>query len=112
MNFTCNTAYKSWQVNLYINAGCSIQTLYDFGPQTPNTRYYNFLLLFPTGIVITEDFRGESTAGFINFTSGIYFNIGENSGVRLGARFYFETQLKDPSTSTFVLPMFRVDIRL
>jgi len=57
---------------LFINAGCSIQTLYDFGPQTPNTRYYNFLLLFPTRIVITEDFRGESTAGFINFTSGIY----------------------------------------
>jgi len=112
INFTINSANKEWLLNFFLNAGYSIQTLYDFGPQSPDTRYYNFLLLFPTETVFTEDFRGESTAGFINFTPGIYFNIDENSRVLLGARFYFEMQLEGPSTSTFILPMLQADFRL
>jgi len=99
-------------LTFFINAGYSIQSLYDFGPQTPDTRYYNFLFLFPTGTVTTQDFRGTNTAGFFNFTPGIYFNLSENSRVLLGVRFYFETQLENPSTSTFILPMLQADFRL
>ncbi|MFV1976183.1 MAG: hypothetical protein ACC651_10570, partial [Candidatus Scalindua sp.] len=112
INLTINSANREWLLNFFINAGYSVQSLYDFGPQTPDKRYYNFLLLFPTGTSITEDFRCESTAGFINITPGIYFNIGENSRVLLGVRFYFETQLDNPSTSTFIFPMLQVDFRL
>jgi hypothetical protein len=112
INFTINSANKEWLINFFFNAGYSIQSLYDFGPQTPDTRYYNFLLVFPTGTVITQDFRGENTAGFFNFTPGIYFNLNENSRVLLGVRFYFETQLENPSTSTFILPMLQADFVL
>jgi len=112
INLTINSANREWLLNFFLNAGYSIQSLYDFGPQTPDKRYYNFLLIFPTGTAITEDFRGESTAGFINFTPGIYFNLDENSRVLLGVRFYFEMQLDNPSTSTFILPMIQADFRL
>jgi hypothetical protein len=112
INFTINSSNKEWLINYFFNAGYSIQSLYDFGPQAPDTRYYNFLFLFPTGIVITQDFRGENSAGFFNFTPGIYFNLNENSRVLLGVRFYFETQLENPSTSTFILPMLQADFTL
>jgi hypothetical protein len=112
INFTINSFNRDWLLNFFINAGYSIQSLYDFGPQTPDTRYYNFLFLFPTGVVTTQDFRGTNTAGFFNFTPGIYFNLSENSRVLLGVRFYFETQLENPSTSTFILPMLQADFRL
>jgi len=112
VNFTINSSNKNWLINYFFNAGYSIQSLYDFGPQTPDTRYYNFLFLFPTGVVITQDFRGENTAGFFNFTPGVYFNINENSRVLLGCRFYFETQLKNPSSTTFIIPMLQADFML
>ncbi len=111
-NFTLNSSNKEWLLNFFINAGYTVQTLFDLTPSTPDTRYYNFFLLFPTETVITEDFRGESAVGFFNFTPGIYFDVGENSRILLGARFYLETQLESSNPKTFILPMLQADFRL
>ena len=111
-NFTFNSSNKEWLLNFYINAGYTVQTLFDFGPSAPDTRYYNFILFFPFNSTTTEDFRGERKAGFFNFTPGIYFNLGENSRILLGTRFYIETQLESSNPKTFVLPMLQFDFRL
>jgi len=111
-NLTINSYNKEWLLNFFINAGYSFQTLFDFGPSTPDKRYYNFLLIFPAQTVITQDYRGESTVGFFNFTPGIYFNFGDNSRILLGARFYFETQHESSNPKTFILPMLQADFQL
>jgi len=102
-NFTYNTAFKSWPLNLFINAGYSIQTLFNFEPKTS---YYAF------GHYTKTDERGSSTAGFFNVTPGIYFMFGESSKILLGTRFYIETQINDAEPTLFIFPMMQFDFRL
>jgi len=102
-NFTYNTAYKSWPVNLFINAGYSIQTLFNFEPRTS---YYAF------GTFTVTDLRGKATAGFFNFTPGIYFFLGESNRILLGSRFFLETQINGADPTLFILPMIQFDFRL
>ena len=102
-NFTYNTAYKSWPVNLFINAGYSIQTLFNFEPKTS---YYAF------GTFTVTDLRGKTTAGFFSFTPGIYFFLGESNRVLLGSRFFLETQIDGANPTLFILPMIQFDFRL
>jgi len=102
-NFTYNTAFKNWPVNLFINAGYSIQTLFSFEPRTS---------YFPLGHYTKTDKRGSTTAGFINVTPGIYFYIAESSRVLLGTRFYIETQINEAEPALFIFPMVQFDFRL
>jgi hypothetical protein len=106
-NLTFNTAYKSWPVNIFFNAGYVIQTLFSFKPRTTheyyiatNTEYYR------------TDLRGSSTAGFINLTPGIFFYIGESNRILLGTRFYIETLINSAEPKLFILPMVQFDFRL
>ncbi|MCC7092657.1 MAG: hypothetical protein IT277_00570, partial [Ignavibacteriaceae bacterium] len=46
------------------------------------------------------------------FTPGVYFILGEQSRLLVGARFFYETQLKDPSQNLFILPMMQMDFTL
>lgn len=108
VNFTFNTAKKDWILNIFFNAGYSVQTLLDFEPQTYDYLWYPFPP-FIYGETITSDFRGETTAGFIHFTPGIYFNFTEQSRLLIGARFFYETQLEDATQNLFILPMMQVD---
>ncbi len=103
INFTYNTAYKSWPVNLFISAGYSIQTLFNFEPRTS---YYAF------GTFTVTDLRGNATAGFFNFTPGIYFFLGESNRILLGSRFFLETQINGADPTLFILPMIQFDFRL
>jgi hypothetical protein len=103
LNFTYNTAYKNWPVNLFINAGYSIQTLFNFEPRTS---YYAF------GTYTVTDLRGKATAGFINFTPGIYFFLGESNRILLGSRFFMETQIDGANPTLFILPMIQFDFVL
>jgi hypothetical protein len=105
LSLTINTAYRDWLFNIFFNAGYVFQTIVDFEPRTQVTHG-----LFNT-THITEDLRGESTAGFIHFTPGIYYNISESSRLALGARFFFETQIDELDQSFFILPMVQVDFR-
>jgi len=102
-NFTYNTVYKSWPVNLFINVGYSIQTLFNFEPRTS---YYAF------GTFTVTDLRGNATAGFFSFTPGIYFFLGESNRILLGSRFFLETQINGADPTLFILPMIQFDFRL
>ena len=103
MTLTFNTAFKSWPVNIFINGGYVVQTLFSF---TPKTSYYYFPMYSQT------DARGSSTAGFISLTPGIYFNFSEVSRVLVGCRFYIETLIDSGEPKSFVMPMMQVDFSL
>jgi hypothetical protein len=102
-NFTYNTAFKNWPLNLFINAGYSFQTLFSFEPRTS---YHAF------GHYTQTDKRGSSTAGFINVTPGIYFTFAESMRILLGTRFYIETQIEGAEPTLFIFPMMQFDFRL
>jgi hypothetical protein len=111
VNFTFNTSKVDWVFNIFFNAGYSIQTLLDFEPKTYDYLWYPFPP-FLYEETITSDFRGETTAGFIHFTPGIYFNLSEQSRIDIGVRFFYETQLEDASQNLFILPMLQIDFTL
>ena len=100
VTLTFNTAFKNWPVNMFINGGYVVQTLFSF---TPETHYYNYPAYQKT------DKRGSKTAGFIALTPGIYFNVTEVTRVAAGCSFYFETQINDANPNLFILPMMQVD---
>ena len=110
-NFTINTAKKEWPVNIFVNAGYSVQTLLDFEPRTIDQVWFPFPPFAYTE-TITNDYRGETTAGYIHFTPGVYFNLSEQSRIVIGARFFYETQLEDATKHLFILPMMQVDFNL
>jgi hypothetical protein len=110
-NVTFNTAKKDWIVNIFFNAGYSVQTLLDFEPKTID---YVWFPIPPFGWpeTITHDFRGETTAGYFHFTPGVYFNLSEQSRIVLGVRFFYESQLEDATKNLFIMPMMQVDFTL
>lgn len=106
-NLTFNTAYKSWPVNIFFNAGYVVQTLFAFEPRTvyryypvTNTEYFK------------TDKRGSSTAGFINLTPGIFFYLNESSRLLIGSRFYIESLIDSADPKFFIMPMVQVDFSL
>jgi hypothetical protein len=111
VNFTFNTAKKDWFLNIFINGGYSVQSLLNFEPRNIDYDWF-FLLPFVYQTTITNDYRGETTAGFLHITPGIYFNIAEQSRLLIGARFFYETQLEDATQNLFILPMMQVDFKL
>ena len=60
--------------------------------------------------MIRNDQRGESTASFLNLSSGIFINMTENSKIVLGVRLFKETQIEESSKSLFVLPVLQLDM--
>lgn len=112
VNFTFNTAKRDWVLNIFLNAGYSVQTLLDFEPKTID---YDWFPLFPPFVyntTTTNDFRGETTAGFLHFTPGVYFNLSEQSRILIGARVFYETQLEEATKNLFILPMMQMDFSL
>lgn len=103
-SLTYNTAYKNWPFNIFINAGYSVQTLFDFEPKT------TYLVMGYRST--SSDLRGSSTAGFFNFTPGIYFFFGESNRILLGSRFFLETLVDNGNPSLFILPMIQLDFNL
>jgi len=111
VNFTFNTAKTDWVLNIFINGGYSVQSLLDFEPRTIDYEWFP-LLPFIYQTTTTIDFRGETTAGFLHFTPGVYFNLAEQGRILIGARFFYETQLEEASKNLFILPMMQVDFSL
>jgi hypothetical protein len=110
LSLTFNTASKNQLINYFINAGYSFQTLIDFEPQDFDNQYYYWWTPFDDyHREVVEDLRGSSTAGYLNFTPGVYFRLGESSRISAGVRFFIETQLEDATTTTFILPMLQAD---
>ncbi len=111
VNFTFNTAKRDWVLNIFINGGYSVQSLLDFEPRSIDYDWF-FLPPFVVNTTYTNDYRGETTAGFVHFTPGVYFNFAEQGRILIGARFYYETQLEEVSQNLFILPMMQVDFTL
>jgi hypothetical protein len=101
-NFTFNTAYRTWPVNIFFNAGYVVQTLFSFEPKTTYS-YYGFAEYTNT------DLRGTTTAGFINITPGVFFYLNDQTRCLVGSRFYIETQIGDANPNLFIMPMMQVD---
>jgi len=106
ISLTYNTTYRDWFVNFFLNAGYSGQTLVDFKSESSSDKDRS------GNRYITNDLRGGSTAGFFNFTPGIYFFIGESGRILLGERFFFQTVDKSTEPSNFILPMVQFDFSL
>jgi len=102
---TVNSFNKDWLFNIFFNAGYRSQSLVNFTPEDQvyhNPYYYG-------DVYVTEDLRGEATAGIIDLTPGIYFNFGDSGRIILGAKFNWIVQIEDLDNSFEVLPMLQFD---
>jgi hypothetical protein len=106
ISITFNTSLQNWFVNFFINAGYTRQTLVDFNSESSSEKDRS------GNKYITRDQRGESVAGFFNFTPGIYFFIGEYGRILFGARFFYQTLNDYTEPSKFILPMVQFDFTL
>lgn len=102
-SLTYNTAFKHWPINLFVNAGYSVQTLFSFEPRT---------VIYHLGSYIRTDLRGSSTAGFITVTPGVYFFVGEKYRALFGTRFFIESLIGEADPKLMIIPMVQFDFRL
>lgn len=108
VNLNVNSNNPEWLVNIFLQAGYAAQTLLNFEPKT--SAYHN--PFYYENVNITEDLRGEATAGIINLTPGVYFNFGDTGRVLLGTRLLWITQIEDIDNQFYLLPMLQFDFRL
>lgn len=108
VNLNVNTNNPEWLFNIFLQAGYAAQTLLNFEPKT--SAYHN--PFYYENVNITEDLRGEATAGIINLTPGVYFNFGDTGRVLLGTRLLWITQIEDIDNQFYLLPMLQFDFRL
>lgn len=111
INLTLNSAKKDWILNFFLNAGYSVQSLLDFEPKSIDYDWI-FSPLFKYNETITSDYRGETTASFIHFTPGVYFNINEYSRILFGVKAFYELGLNDLSNNLLIVPMAQIDFNL
>jgi len=105
---TINSFNKDWLFNIFLNAGYRTQSLINFTPEDQvyhNPFYYG-------DVYITEDNRGEATAGIIDITPGLYFDFGDTGRILLGAKFNWILQIEDLDYPFQVIPMMQFDFRL
>ena len=105
---TINSFNRDWLFNIFLNAGYRSQSLVNFTPEDQvyhNPFYYG-------DVYITEDNRGEATAGIIDITPGLYFNFGDTGRLLLGAKFNWIVQIEDLDYPFQVIPMLQFDFNL
>ena len=88
---TINSFNKDWLFNIFLNAGYRSQSVVNFTPK--DEVYHN--PFYYADVYATEDLRGEVTAGIVDITPGLYFNLGESGKIILGAKFNWITQIED-----------------
>jgi hypothetical protein len=109
---TINSFNRDWLFNIFLNAGYRSQSLINFTPEDQvyhNPSYYPF---YYGDVYITEDNRGEATAGIIDITPGLYFNFGDTGRILLGAKFNWIVQIEDLDYPFQVIPMLQFDFTL
>jgi hypothetical protein len=105
---TINSYNRDWLFNIFLNSGYRTQSLVNFTPEDQvyhNPYYYG-------DEYITEDNRGEATAGIIDITPGFYFNFGDTGRILLGAKFNWIVQIEDLDYPFQVIPMLQFDFNL
>ena len=108
ITLTANTTNPDWIFNIFAQAGYNSQGLIDFSPETQI--YHN--AFYTPNVYITEDLRGEATAGVINFTPGLFYNVGTTGRVVLGARLFWITQLENIDNSFYWMPVVQFNFTL
>ncbi len=111
LSLTINTIYDLLPVNFLVNVGYSGQSLIDYEPRDTDDSYY---LFFPISdpYYDVKDLRSEAYAAFINISPGIYANLNEWSRLVFAVRFFFELDIEDSQSSTFIIPMVQFDLSL
>ena len=107
-NFTLNSSNPDWLLNIFFQAGYSIQNLVNFTPEAEvyhNPFYYD-------DVSVTEDLRGEAAAGLINITPGIFLNVGDTGRVLVGTRLYWIAQVKEVENYIYIMPLLQFDFNL
>ena len=105
---TINSFNKDWLFNIFLNAAYRSQSLINFTPEDQvyhNPFYYG-------DVYITEDNRGEATAGIIDITPGLYFDFGDTGRMILGAKLNWIVQIEDLDSPFQVIPVLQFDFTL
>jgi len=103
-----NSFNKDWLFNIFLNAGYRSQSVVNFTPKDGvyhNPFYYE-------EVYVTEDLRGEATAGIVDITPGLYFSFGDSGKIILGAKFNWITQIEDLDNTFQVIPVLQFDFTL
>lgn len=109
---TFNSKNPDWLVNIFLQATFSKQSLAKFKPTVADSVIV-VLLPFPIPIqptAIVHDQRAEFSSNFVVITPGVYVNFGPSTRLLFGARINLQTEIRDSSPSTFVLPFLQLDL--
>lgn len=105
---TINSANPDWLFNIFLFAKYGTQSLINFTPE--DEVYHN--PLYYGDVYVTEDNRGEATAGIIDLTPGLYFNFGEAGRILIGAKLNWIVQINDIDNAFFIMPLVQFDFKL
>jgi hypothetical protein len=104
-SFTFNTKREEWPVNILMQVGLSKQSLAKFQPTVRQT-----LLLGPyTPHAIVHDQRAEFSSTVVVLTPGVYLDLNPTVRLLLGLRINLQTEIKNISPGSLVLPFFQFD---
>jgi hypothetical protein len=107
---TFNTKHQDWFTNIFFQVGLSKQSLAKFKPSVVEPVF--FPLPFPvppTPLVVVHDQRAEFSSTSLVITPGVYFDFDPTVRVLVGARINHQTQIKESSPDTMVLPFLQLD---
>ena len=105
---TINSANPDWLFNIFLFAKYGTQSLINFTPE--DEVYHN--PLYYGDVYVSEDNRGEATAGIIDLTPGLYFNFGEAGRILIGAKLNWIVQINDIDNAFFIMPLVQFDFKL
>ena len=110
---TFNTKNPEWLVNIFLQTALSKQTLAGFKP----TVMEPVMVFLPVPIplqpdVIVHDQRAEFSSTFVIFTPGIVLNFDQSTRLLVGTRINVQTEIRDSSPETTVLPFLQLDFML
>jgi hypothetical protein len=104
VGFTFNTKREDWFTNIFAQVAFSRQSLAKFKP----TIVEPVLFPFPP-LVMIHDERASFSSTFLVITPGVYFNFDPAIRMLVGARINHQTQIKESSPDTMILPFLQID---
>ena len=107
---TFNTRNPDWAANIFLQAALSKQSLAKFKPTLVDPAVF---FPFPVPLqpdVIVHDQRAEFSSTFVVLTPGIYLNFDQSTRLLIGTRINLQTEIRDSTPETFVLPFMQLDL--
>ena len=111
--FTFNTKHEDWFTNIFLQVALSKQSLAKFKPTVVEPLFFPFPLpVAPTPLSVVHDQRAEFSSTSLVITPGLYFDFDPTVRVLVGVRIHHQTQIKEISPDTMVLPFLQLDWKL